>query len=189
MSDEKTSKGAMTRIAEFVGIPAAIVATVVGLWTLFHRESTDVPDYQRQVLATCQQIHKILSVDHNEILVIDPQISGNSPEDMFRVRKNVLLQVLNGNLKQAETAFDVLNEKAVPTALAAQHRDAVDAQATWRSDIENVIAKVRKELPDNATLGRLRQLGVDMGGGSATASVKLNGAMTALAGENCQVTS
>jgi hypothetical protein len=165
-------------VAIVVGVLAAI-ATIVGVgWTIFNRENTEVADYQKQVLATCDQVRGILTTQHSEVLVLGP--------GEFRVRKDLLLAVMRNNLSQTRIAFDGLNNKPVPAALVAQHDAAVQAQTGWAGAMEQVIATIETQLRDNARVTRLQELGVELGGSQATAT-RLNTAMTALAGSNCSI--
>lgn len=178
VTDDRQDKSILGRVAVIVGVLAA-TATIVGVaWTIFNRENTEVADYQKQVLATCEQVRGILTTEHPEVLILAP--------GEFRVRKDLLLAVMRNNVTQARIAFDGLNGKPVPAALIAQHDAAVEAQTGWATAMGQVIDTIETQLPDNARVSRLQELGVELGGSQAT-TTRLNSAMTALAGSNCQI--
>jgi hypothetical protein len=177
--------GLLQRVAVVAGIIAAL-ATAVGVgWSILHKDSTEVADYQRQVVATCEQVHTVLAKEHNEIFEFETGDGAGGPEDLIRVKKKVLLQVLQDNVDQARAAFEGLNQEAVPSSLEDQHRAAVTAQNTWYAAGEKAITTVRNRLPERARMSQVNELEVQIGG-DRTVGARLNTAMTALAGRNCQ---
>jgi len=185
MSERTQDKSVLAKIAVIAGILAAIASIAGVAWTIFHRESTDVADYQSQVSATCEQINKILAAEHNEIFDFTNDGGGaDSPDDLIRVRKDVMLQVMEDNLAQAKNAFAALNEHEVPGDLTTAHQSAVKAQDAWYTAIERGMSEIRERLPAKARLADVQKYNT----GDRGANVRLNSAMTALAGKNCQVT-
>lgn len=178
VTDDRQDKSILGRVAVIVGVLAA-TATIVGVaWTIFNRENTEVADYQKQVVATCNQVRGILTTEHPEVLILGP--------GEFRVNKSLLLAVMRNNVTQAGIAFDGLNDKPVPAPLMAQHDAAVTAQVGWSTAMDQVIDTIETQLRDNARVSRLQELGVELGGSQAT-TTRLNSAMTALAGSDCQI--
>lgn len=187
MTGQTDNKGPLARVAVVAGI-LGTVATIIGVfWTILHREDRDVPDYQSQVLATCDQIHKILAVEHNEIFIFDAQGDVDSPDDLVRIRKDLLVRVMENNLVQAKNAFAALNQREVPSDLAPLRQEAVKAQDAWYAAVLSVIEIVKERLPKNPRLSDVQELGVDVSGSDPGANIRLNSAMTALAGRSCQV--
>lgn len=135
-------KSRLARVGAIVSI-AVGVATIASIgWTIFHKENTEVQDYQNQVLATCEQVHRILTAQHNEVFEF--------PE--FGVR----------------------------------HEAAVNAQRRWYGAFEQDITLVREKSRDRETLAEVNTLFTDSP--TPEASIKLNSAMTNLAGKSCQST-
>ena len=186
----KKDKAFLGRTAVVVGVLASIASITAVAWTILHREDgrrNDVVDhYQNQVLATCEQVHKLLTTEHNEIFNFDAPDRPTSPNDLVHVNKDLLLQVLESNLSRARISFDELNKKPVPAELTAQHAAALTAQNDWYASFEQVTKAVREKLPRNPTLTKVLELGTLTG--SLEANTRLNSAMTTLAGKNCQVT-
>jgi hypothetical protein len=187
----KKDKPFLGRTVVIVGILASVATIVAVAWTILHREDKGggknvVGEYQNQVLATCEQVHKILTMEHNEIFIFDPSNGGTSPNDLVRVNKDLLLQVLESNLTQSRILFDELNKKPVPAELTAEHAAALTTQKDWYASFEQLTTAVRQKLPRNPTLTNVLALGTLTG--SQDANTRLNSAMTTLAGKNCQVT-
>jgi hypothetical protein len=188
----RKEKPFLGRTVVIIGILGTIASIVAVAWAILHREDkgSDGKDmageYRNQVLATCEQVHKILTTEHNEIFTFDPSGGGTSPNELVRVNKDLLLQVLQNNLTQSRIVFDELNKKPVPGELNGQHASAVKAQNDWYASFEQLIKAVREKLPRNPTLTKVLELGTLTG--SQDANTRVNSAMTALAGKNCQVT-
>jgi hypothetical protein len=188
----KKQRQFLARTVVIVGIFASIASIVAVVWSILDRDDKGggdkdvVGDYRNQVLATCEQVHKILTTEHNEIFIFDPSGGGTSPNDLVRVNKDLLLQVLQNNLAQSRILFDELNKKPVPAEIGGQHAAAVTAQNNWYASFDQLIKAVREKLPRNATLTKVLELGTLTG--SQDANTRLNSAMTTLAGKNCQVT-
>ncbi len=188
----KKDKPFLGRTVVIVGILASVATIVAVAWTILHREDKGgggknvVGEYQNQVLATCEQVHKILTTEHNEIFIFDPANGGTSPNDLVRVNKDLLLQVLESNLARSRILFDDLNKEPVPAALSAERATALAAQKDWYASFEQLTKAVRQKLPPNPTLTKVLELGTLTG--SQEANTRLNSAMNKLAGKNCQVT-
>jgi hypothetical protein len=172
--------GLLARLSLVVGILAGIAAVMSGAWAIFHQESTEVADYQSQVVATCQQVHKVLAAEHNEVFV--PGL-GN-PGDP-QVRRDVFLQVLDSNHAQARIAFDALNQRDVPQDLKESQANAVAAQRAWFAEVEKLKRTIIR-FPRTAPASKFQELSASSA--ISEASATLNATMTALAGKNCQVT-
>jgi hypothetical protein len=188
----RKEKPFLGRTVVIIGILGTIASIVAVAWAILHREDKGgdgkdmAGEYRNQVLATCEQVHKILTTEHNEIFTFDPSGGGTSPNELVRVNKDLLLQVLQNNLTQSRIVFDELNKKPVPGELNGQHASAVKAQNDWYASFEQLIKAVREKLPRNPTLAKVLELGTLTG--SQDANTRVNSAMTALAGKNCQVT-
>jgi hypothetical protein len=190
-----TEKGLLGRLSVLVGILVGIATIASIYWTIFHKDSTDVADYQsqvtdyqNQVVATCEQVHKVLAAEHNEALDLGGHGSstpGNLWDDL-RVRRDVMIQVMVSNIAQARIGFDALNRRTVPEALKAQHADAVAAQQAYFNNAEQLQRTIRDRLGPTAPVSKLQALFDASGQDKAGAT--LNAAMTVLAGRNCQVT-
>ena len=175
---ERSGRDRLGPVVAVTAILAAIATTIGVAYTIFVRPSSDVADYQKQVLATCDQVRAIVTADHGEILQPGP--------DGIRIRKDLLIRITESNLAQARESFDALNRRAVPADLAAEHDAAVAAQEAWLQAMQDVLETIRSEVPEDATVQEWTSMGVDLGGGR-TAITRLNSAMTGLAGENCSV--
>jgi hypothetical protein len=187
----KKDKPFLGRTVVIVGVLAGIASVVAVVWTILYREDKGggknvVGEYQNHVMATCEQVHKILTTEHNEIFIFDQSTGGTSATDLVRVNKDLLLQALESNLAQSRILFDELNKKPVPTDLATEHGAALTAQKNWYASFQQLITAVRQKLPRNPTMTKVLELGTLTG--SVEANTRLNSAMTTLAGNNCQVT-
>jgi hypothetical protein len=190
MGDGTEKKGPLSRLSVIVSILAGLAAIAGVGWTMFHKNNTDVADYQNQVVATCEQIHTVLAVQHNEVLDLDlgggRSSTPGDPRDAFRVRRDAMLHVMESNIAQARISFDALNRRAVPEPLKAQHLDAVAAQRAYLDNMEQFQRTIRDSLAPTVPLSKLQALFDSSGEDKAAAT--LNAAMTTLAGKNCQVT-
>lgn len=77
--------------------------------TILYKENNEVAEYQSQVAVTSEQMHKILGAEHNEILTLADQGGADSPDDLIRIRKDLLLRLMENNLAQARSSFATLN--------------------------------------------------------------------------------
>jgi hypothetical protein len=191
----KKDKAFLGRTVVVIGVLASVASIVAVAWTILHRDDKSggsrndrnvVGDYQNQALATCEQVHTVLTTEHNEVFIFDPPDRPTSPNDLIRVNKDLLVPVLESNLSRAKISFDELNKRPVPAELDTQHSAAVTAQNDWYASFEQFIKTVREKLPRNARLTTLMELGTLTG--SLEANTRLNSAMTTLAGKNCQAT-
>ena len=177
----------LAKIAAVVGIAVGLATIISISWTILHKEKDPGIDAYRQlVLASCQQVHDVLAAEHNEVLEVRLNPGSDNPTDMFRVKKGPMLAVMGSNLAQSREIFGGLEQHDVPDQLAEPRTKAIQAQKDWYKAFDQTIALVRKRFPDRGTLTRFNDVGAQAP--IATANVKLNNAMTALAGENCKST-
>jgi hypothetical protein len=176
--------GRQGKIIAWIGAGAAVVGAFVGLYTILHRPSTEVADYQRQVQATCGRVHDLLAADHSaEIIDLTRMRPGQSPLDL-PVRTDALLRVLRANLTGARQEFALLDAKPVPDALGERARRAAAARRDWTAAFKAAITRVERAGEGLV----LRDLAGVLGGDAGPASARLNDTMTALAGADCRVT-
>jgi hypothetical protein len=187
--EEPKEKTSLARIALIVGIIAGIGAVIGVGWQILHHDDTSVADYQKVVAGTCEQAHAILVRDRSgEFLVFDVGQPGEpaSPADLYRVRKDALLRVMDDNVTQVHVAFDGLDSHPRPGALDSPYRLARSAQDAWFTAQGDLRAAVEERLPSNAKGSRLEAIA------SAflpdTTGPALDSAMTQLAGATCKVT-
>jgi uncharacterized RDD family membrane protein YckC len=161
----------------------------VALYGIFHRPDPSVADYQRQVRAACGRVHDLLATEHGEIFV-SGQAGGFpiDPLDPIKVDKEALLRVLRGNLHSAEEEFALLNATPAPRSLAESKNRAVATQRVWADAFRNAIGAMEEAGIDRMTVAQGKALLGGTGAATASASARLNDAMTTLAGDDCRVT-
>lgn len=188
MGDGGEKKGLLARLSVVIGIFAGIAAIAGVGWTIFHKNSTDVADYQTQAVATCEQVHAVFAAQHNEVFDLggDGSSTSSDPRDSMLVRRDVVVHVMESNIAQARIGFDALNRRAVPEALKAQHADAVEAQRAYLDNAEQLVRTLKNRLGPTGSVSKMQTLYDSSGQDKAGAT--LNAAMTALAGKSCQVT-
>jgi hypothetical protein len=94
MDDGTEKKGLLGRLSVVVGILVGIATIASVGWTIFHKDNTNVADYQNQVanyqnqvVATCEQVHKIFAAEHNEVLDLEGgwgSSTSSDPRDQCR---------------------------------------------------------------------------------------------------------
>jgi hypothetical protein len=156
---------------------AAIIIAAAVLGAVYYFKSPDsTADYQKRVLATCSQVNDVLNVEHNDALILD------QPGE-FRIRKASFLAYTRANIDTARQSFDLLNEEDVPGGLREQRETAKKAQEAWLERMEKDLQTYERDLRDGDPVSKVNAIGA----ASQPAHTQLNSAMTALAGENCQV--
>jgi hypothetical protein len=147
-------------------------------------KSTEVPDYQKQVVATCNRVHSVLSADHGGEIV---DLTGLTPEGP-RIRKAGLVQVMNGNLTTVRTEFALLDQRKVPSSLVAQKTEAEQAQRAWLDAQQANVQFVEANVRDRELLTDVNSRIASRDLVTAQTAARLNAAMSALAGGECKVT-
>jgi hypothetical protein len=162
---------------------AAVVGAAVAIVNILPK-STEVPDYQKQVVATCSRAHGILATDHGGEII---DLSSPSPQGP-RIRKSALLQVMNGNLSAVRTEFSLLNQRQVPGSLGRQKSEAEQAQRSWLDAEQANVQFVEANVRDRELLTELNSQLAARAAVTAQAGARLNSAMSTLAGGECRVT-
>jgi hypothetical protein len=121
--------GNLTTTSVIVGGIATIIDTV---WALLPDRDRPVAAYQKQVLATCQQVRAVLTKEHPEIVRLDRSQAEPTGRRAAHPQTG-LPAVLNSNLKQARASFDLLNRQPMPGNCANKQEAAKRAQDRWRA--------------------------------------------------------
>jgi hypothetical protein len=179
------------RLIAILGVTAALVAAAFPIYMYIQdQRSKSVGGYQDQVAATCRQAREVLTRDRTgEVTEFRMNARGvTQPTDLLIIRKAALLSVMRENLGSVRQYFADLNSRDVPDSLHQKHRAAVAAQQAWVTARQRAISTVSRQVRDRDPLSKLVQLSVTIGAGTSTADVRLNSAMTTLAGQNCKIT-
>lgn len=187
-SGDRQRRDKLTAVGTVATIVGVLVAVVTGIVALLPDRDKPVVAYQKQVLATCQRVHTIVTTEHNEVLRPDPRPGVTDPQDIFRVNKGPLLAVIRGNVSRVRAEFAQLGQQTVPEKLREQYAAAGRAQEAWFAHYTQVAATIEQKLRDGDTLRRLNELGLNILERGGQVDTGLNAAMTALAGEDCRCT-
>jgi hypothetical protein len=157
------------------------VATIAGVgWTIFQRESTEVPEYRRTVLSTSGLVRSLLAGYPPDVLRFE------APGTLVVADKQALVRAMRERLTNTRSAFDELNARPVPGELAALHERAAAQQQAWYAAVESNITAVRARLRAGDPVSRVSALGQEVG--VADATIALNTAMSRLAADDCALT-
>jgi hypothetical protein len=121
MGESTAKNGPLSRLSAVVGILGVVATSATACWTIFHRDSTDIADYQSQVVATCEQVHKVFTEDHSEVVYLGGGKNSTlgDPRDMVQIRRDGMIHVLQSAGTRARIGFDALNRRAIPETLTA----------------------------------------------------------------------
>ncbi|GAA1032160.1 hypothetical protein GCM10009557_29750 [Virgisporangium ochraceum] len=187
-SGERQRRDKLATIVGVATVAGVIFGVVTGIVALLPDRDEPVVAYRKQVLATCQRVHSIVTTEHNEILRPDPRPGVTNPEDMIRINKGPLLAVIRGNVSRVRTEFAQLAQQEVPEKLRQQYTAAGQAQEAWLAHYTRVAAAIEQKFRDGDTLRRLNELGLNILERGGQVDTGLNAAMTVLAGEDCRCT-
>lgn len=160
---------------------AILAAAVLGAGYLLVAPDP-VEEYRKQVLATCEQIRSVMSEEHNDALVMRPDLARGNPGDALRVRKDLFLSYTRANIDHARESLDLLDRQELPGELREQHREAKAAQKAWLARLEKDYRAFKRELRDLDPISEVNALVA----GSRGAWTRVNAAMTRLAGQDCR---
>jgi hypothetical protein len=182
---ETTERGSQTKIIAWIGAVVGLVSAFGVLYGIFHKTSTEIPDYQRQVIASCKDVNRVVTADHGlEIIQFDDSPDFGDPTSFALVRKDALLRVMQQNLDAVRERFRLLNERSAPKQLNEQKHRAESAQQNWYAVSEDAIRTIEKQVQDRDPFQKTQTL---LSGPRITqAGLGLNEAMTALAGSECK---
>jgi hypothetical protein len=102
------------------------------------------------------------------------------------------VEIIRGNLATARAEYATLSAIPTPAGLRTEKQRADDAFAGWTTQYESAEKIVEMKVRNGMTLAQFQELDLGSSGGSPTdlgADPRLNSAMSALAGQNCTVTS
>ena len=175
------------KLIPWITAGAAAVGAFVGLYGILNKPGTAVPSYQKQVVATCSQVHGILSRDRTGEVATLSADGGrpNDPLDLFKIRKSALLDVMRSNVNTTRQRFAALEAQKTPKSLVERKEAARRAWDAWLTGAEQDIRNVEAKLKDGDTFTRLMAVSSGTQGPRGELGVTLNSSLTALAGQEC----
>jgi hypothetical protein len=166
-----------------IGIGAVLLLLTVAAGAALYY--VPISRYQKQVLAACQQMHAVTSASHGEAVYLSPSIGASTnPADMVHLNKKTYLRVMNNRLDDLRTSFTALDRLSVPGSLSDDKEASDAAFASYETQEQKSIAVAKSRLRHGMTMSQAEVAGVDFDG-SSSARVRLNSAMSKLAGEQC----
>lgn len=148
--------------------------------------------YQERLVATCDQVHRILTADHSsEIIVLsNGRLTAPPTGSAAHIDKAGLLSAYNGQFDQVHIALSQLGRQRPPAELATRKRAVDAAYKRWAASFRRLVRLSDQRIRDGMDPLELQRINGPLSAASGIdpAGAQLNAALSDLAGRTCTAT-